>query len=95
MKTIFVSVLLQIFPGPEAGTAEIRVMAAISAEFDSVEACKTAMVGMVNLAEASGFKANSFCAPKDIAKLEVEKPKPRPQQRRPEPQGGGDRGAAS
>lgn len=85
MKTILVSVLLQIVPGPDAGTSEIRVMATVTAEFDSVAACKNAIVGMVQLGEASGFKPNSFCAPKDIGELEVEKRKPKPQASPPAP----------
>lgn len=89
MKTILVSVLLQIVPGPAPDTSEIRVMGTVSAEFDSVEACRNAIVGMVTLGEASGFKANSFCAPKDIGKLEVEKPKAKPQAvPQPLPRGG-------
>jgi hypothetical protein len=93
VKTILISVLLQILPGPDADSSEIRVMAAVTAEFDSREACKNAIVGMVNLAESSGFKVNSLCAPKDIGKLEVEKPKARPQTQRREPES--EHGSAS
>jgi hypothetical protein len=41
---------------------------------------------MALLAEASGFKVNWGCAPKDIGKLEVEKPKAKPQIQRREPE---------
>lgn len=76
-KIILVAVFLQIFPGTEKDTSEIRVMSSITAEFDGRSACENAIKGLWELGEASGFKVNAMCAPKGIAKLEVE-PKPKP-----------------
>jgi hypothetical protein len=89
MKAVLVAVFLQLTPAADNSGPIPQVMAAITAEFDSVEACKNAIVGLVHLGEATGFKTNAICAPKDIAKLEVEKPS-----RAPKPQGG-TRGSAS
>lgn len=76
MKTILIAVFLQLAQG-EDGKLTPQVMAAITAEFESNEACKNAVAGLVHMADATGFKVNALCAPKDIGKLEVEKPKPK------------------
>lgn len=76
-KIILVAVFLQIFPGAEKDTSEIRVMSSVSVEFDGQSACENAIKGLWELGDASGFKVNAMCVPKGIAKLEVE-PKPKP-----------------
>lgn len=73
MNVILIAVLLQLTPGPD-GEPVIQVMATVSAEFATTASCKNAISGLLELGKATGFKINALCAPKDIAKLEVEKP---------------------
>lgn len=84
MKTILFAIFFQFVPGPN-GEPTAQVMASTSAEFDSRESCQNAAGGLAQLGQVSGFKTNVICAPKDIGKLEVEKPKgksaPQPQPR--------------
>jgi hypothetical protein len=84
VKIILIAVFLQLSLDP-AGQPSIAVVAATSSEFDSSEACQNAGNGLARLGEVTGFKVNSICAPKDLAKLEVEKPKPKPPAARPAP----------
>lgn len=91
MKTILIAVVMQLGLASPDQPPAYQVMASVVADFDSVEACKNAATGLRAIGEASGFKANAMCVPKDIAKLEVEKPKPKRQNEdraQPEPQRG-------
>lgn len=91
-KSILFAVFLQLTAGSN-GEPTVQVMAATSTEFESVQACQNAATGLMKLGDVTGFRVNVICAPKDIGKLEVEKPK----QKAPAKDlgGGAERGSSS
>lgn len=98
MTTILVAVFLQLNAGEGAQPPAPMVMAAITAEFASPPACRNAVAGLLDLGRISGFTVNAICAPKDIAKLEVEKPKAEKPKASPPAKGmggGTERGSSS
>lgn len=84
MKTILITVIVQAVmtaspePGKPPPAMVLEVKSHAMQEFDSKEACINAARGLTLLG-ASGdvFQVLWGCAPKDIAKLEVETPKPK------------------
>lgn len=69
MKVILFVLFFQMPPqGVEAAPV---VMAGVSAEFDSAEACLNAIKGVKHVANLAGVAVNAVCVPKAIAKLDV------------------------
>lgn len=74
VKTILLAVLIQAAAPVEPSKEPTpNVMASVTAEFDSKEACVSAGKGLGLLGDVGNFTVLWGCAPKDIAKLEVEK----------------------
>jgi hypothetical protein len=98
MKSILITVILQLVtppaePGKPAPEQQLEVKSHAMQEFDSKEACINAAKGLTAMGAVGGGVFSVFwgCAPKDLGKLEVDKPKTSPQQLRraqPEPQRG-------
>lgn len=79
MKTILMVVILQaVAPGQGESAPTAQVMSSLAAEFDSKEACLNAAKGMTQLGGGAGFMVVWGCAPKDMGKVEPEKPKRSP-----------------
>lgn len=75
MKVILLAVILQA-AAPEPDKPPVpQVMSSMTAEFDSKEACQNAAAGIGKMGDIAGFTVMWGCAPKEVAKLEVEKPK--------------------
>lgn len=79
MKTILIAIFIQVAAPAEPGAPPIpQVMSSLTAEFDSKEACLNAAKGLGVMGQGGGFSVLFGCAPKELAKLEVEKTKPVP-----------------
>ena len=79
MKTILIAILFNAAPvqGDEP-QGPMPVASSLTVEFDSKDACLNGAKAMGLMSDTARFGVLWACVPKDIAKLEVEKPKAKP-----------------